>query len=562
MDLKKYDQYVINNADYLIKQKNTGLTMMALAPAYLLSIAPKDFDKKKKAALIKVIENICDTWSDTMEKEFASYGPHCTSEWEIMSICQIKELIGNTLNKKKLNRWKKWADEYCKAQLKRPFYYTSYNHEIMRCAAISYFGKVFQKPSYREQSKNMAKQLLNFASPLGFYEEGPHHGPSMKYNYIMLHGLAWMTRFSKDKNLEKATAKLADLMATYAYPDGSTMGPLDGRQTSGLSSRLGLQCGLELSNKGTSLQRKNYSTTYDNAIKENDPEFMLRYFSISSAIYFKSFKIKWLKEKQIPLDKNCQWIESSPDFKALVKRKGKWVCCLSAHNSHIPKETKSVFRLERQSRIELWHKDLGLVIGGGHNKYGNKTPYANCMASTGYLDQDFDFGLIKGKDQKANHAMYYARSIKVSFESNHPTIELFFAHYTLKFTVLIVSDKKIKINWQLEHHGVNKIAIQIPIVVPKNGVLISNKKEIKNKYKGNSKLTKGKQFAVQSKERKAFTVKSNGSCGIRHSNMPLITYVEDEADFFDKVPYHIAMLSNQIIKPKKKCSGTFDITIK
>ena len=43
--------------------------------------------------------------------------------------------------------------------------------------------------------------------------------------------------------------------------------------------------------------------------------------------------------------------------------------------------------------------------------------------------------------------------------------------------------------------------------------------------------------------------------------MPLITYVEDEINFFDKATYYIAFLSNQFENPTPTLTGAWDIEL-
>ena len=74
-------------------------------------------------------------------------------------------------------------------------------------------------------------------------------------------------------------------------------------------------------------------------------------------------------------------------------------------------------------------------------------------------------------------------------------------------------------------------------------------------------MNKGNEIDVRTNNKKVFKIKTNNEVGVRYPNLPLITYVEDEKKFFDKVGYYIAILSHQIEKPKEKESGSWTIEL-
>lgn len=558
---EELDLHIIKNYKTLITKEFLSRPMDTIALAYILSINGDKMSKEEILLVVTKIESMNDEWSDMMEKELHVEGPNCTSEWEAMSISQVDTLARKYFNPEKLNRWIKWAIAYCDLQMLRPFYYTAYNHEIMRCAAMYLCGESFNRPDLKTRSLYFAKQLLNYQTPFGFWEEGPHHGTSMRYNYIMVHGLSWMYRLTNDDAIKKATENLVNFMATYAYPDGATASPLDGRQTSGYSHNMFMTPGLELTEKGQALFARHSQDFFSDLNRFNTNDLFTSFFVISCQMYYKRFNVKTPVNSPLPLDKDGYIEEHNNLHETVMQRKGDWVVCLSGHTGHIPKEAPSVFRLERQNRIELWHKDLKFVVGGGHNKGGNQTPYANVFVSSGFNNNDFDHGLIVGTDKKANHAMYFVRAAKTYMKDNVPHLNLYFSHATIIFSVHITSNNSVTIKWQAEQLGVKKMAIQIPIVVPRNSELLLDNKKMERIYLGQNNLQKGNEAIVKTNNKTVFKIKTNSSVGLRYPHLPLLTYVEDEKNFFDKAGYYIAILSHQIENPSDKISGSWSIEI-
>lgn len=558
--IQNYEKLLKNNYKRL-SSKTTGQPIETLAQAYTLSIHHGNMTKDEIQKMTNNIIAICDEWADMMEKSLAVEGPHCTSEWEPVTISYLHDLVKEFIPSEKLKRWSIWALAYCDIQMQRPFYYTAYNHEIMRCMAMYLCGQSFNRPDLIQHSVYFAKQLMHYCTPLGFWEEGPHHGTSLRYNYIMIHGLAWVYRLSNEESLKLAIQNLSDFMATYSYPDGATVGPLDGRQTAAYSQSMYMTPGLELSTKGQALFMRHTNEFYKAVEKDNFIAILENFFAVSTLLYYKKFNIPTPKDSSLSLDQD-NFIESHSNLhETVMQRKGDWACCVSGHAGQIPKEAQSIFRLERQSRIELWHKDFKFIIGGGHNKIGNKTPYTNVIMATGFKDTNFDYGLITTEDKKANHAMYFARAAKTYIKDNVPHVTSYFAHATITFSVHILNNKKVTIKWQVEQLGLKKIAIQIPVVVPKNSEIYLDNKKIECTYLGQNNLNKGRVVDVRTENKPVFKITTNNNIGLRYPNMPLITYVEDEINFFDKVNYYIAFLSNQFENPTPTLTGSWEIEL-
>jgi len=87
----------------------------------------------------------------------------------------------------------------------------------------------------------------------------------------------------------------------------------------------------------------------------------------------------------LPVDVEGTLENHTAELDGLVHRKNPWVLALSSQNSDVPKDSPSIYRLDRQSRIELWHEKARLVLGGGHSRRDWAIPYANVVMDTGLV---------------------------------------------------------------------------------------------------------------------------------------------------------------------------------
>lgn len=559
--VKKIESEIIKRISDLISEKPSVRPMDTLAYAYYLSMEHAQFSEEIKNKLITKIVSINDAWCDMMEASLEKDGPNCTSEWEAMSIPFVSQLAGKFLDADKLKRWQKWSIAYCDAQAKRPFYYTAYNHEIMRCATMYLNGEVFNRPDLVERAIYFAKRILEFVTPHGFWEEGTHHGTSLAYNRIMLHGLAWMSRLTKDRELIKATQKLADFTTTYCFSDGMFSGSLDGRMAPLSWYKLIMFIGLEFTNQGQAAFSRHEKEFFNKLDKPEANIALSNFFVISGLVYCKRFNVEDVQEGVLPLDKNIKIEEHSGYHDTVTQRNGKWATILSGHTSNIPKEAPSLFRLERQSRIDIWHEDLGIMIGGSHNRLDNKTPYANFMVSTQFNQQDFHFGEITSSDKKANLSMYIARAAKTYFSEKTPHLKLFFAHASIDFSVHVLNENSLEVRYEVECNGAQKIAVQLPIVVWKGDRIYAGSQLLETSYEHKNQLLLSKEITVRTAKHKEFTVSSEQTIGTRYPHMPIITYDVNEKDFFNEEDYYIAMLSQQFENPANQIQGSFKINI-
>ena len=143
-----------------------------------------------------------------------------TLEWPLYSLCQVYGLLEDELDPERKKRWQDYAEVYVGTRGIRPYFYTSFNHEAWNALAVLRAGQVFGRPDWEEQGRRLMHQLLKVQTELGYFDEGPHHGPSMKYNQTQLAPMLLFADYAEDEKVLAASKKLADFMIRYSFPDG------------------------------------------------------------------------------------------------------------------------------------------------------------------------------------------------------------------------------------------------------------------------------------------------------------------------------------------------------
>ncbi|MGW8182275.1 MAG: hypothetical protein ACWGQW_26395, partial [bacterium] len=174
-------------------------------------------------------------------------------EWPFYNLCQTYQLLEDELPDHSQRLWREYAEFYLETRGRRPMFYTAYNHEAGNVAAVLRAGQVFGVPEWEARARRLVHQLVKIQRDLGYFDEGPHHGPSMRYNHIQLTNMLLYVDYSGDQTILPYCEKLADFMIRYAMPDGSTVGAFDGRQSWGLSK---ISYGMDRWPKGKELNRR------------------------------------------------------------------------------------------------------------------------------------------------------------------------------------------------------------------------------------------------------------------------------------------------------------------
>jgi hypothetical protein len=489
------------------------------------------------------------------------------SEWPPFALCYAVKVFGDTLGADRLVRWRRYIDDYIATELVTPAFFTSPNHELNRFHTMLMAASVFNEPAWRETAVEMCHQLLHWQTAEGFWEEGVHHGPSMKYNHLSLGPLAWLYRLTGDEDLGRAARRLAEFMVRYTFPDGTTVGSFDGRQSMSPGYFAPACPGLELVPGGVTLlqrmidQRERLGMLDDPRALDcsNWYAYFGIFFVTDACRYFETYLPK-TPDARLPIDADGAVLSHhTTTFDGLLARRGPWVVALSGQESDVPKIGSWVYRLERQSRIDLWHERTGVVLGGGHNLTKQAVPLANVIHITG-RGPTVEQGEVRDPDEGERRSTFMCRAAETDWTGAVGRLTVHFLHGQVTFEVAPVDSQSAEVRFAWRMQRVKRLAIQVPVIVWRGGRLSMAGQEVG----GGGPVSVAAPLRVEHRGRGfAFEVgpPAVGQPYARYPLWPIRTYGQLFAvENFDS-PYSICLLGTQIDDPGRVGEGRFAVRV-
>jgi len=402
-----------------------------------------------------------------------------TGEWSPLGTLELLELFKPEGQRRA--DWLEFLESYIEFARERPFGFTAPNHEAWREVFLYRAGMVLKRPELSELALFYCKQQLKYQTPEGFWEEGRHHGPSMVYNTLMLEPLAWLYRYSGDEAIGTGARKLVNFMAGWCFPDGSTIGAFDGRQSTAFGFGMPACPGLELTPAGRTLAARSLEIFERRNLMEAAGRSGAWYDHFN--LYFIGSALRYYAEQApdpaepaqpatpLPVDADGTRENHSSTFDGLLARKGAWCLGLSSQNSELARDTASIFRLERASRIELWHQSARLVLGGGHNRRDWPVPYANAILDTGFAGET-TFGRVEQQQHPRRRSYYLSHSNETRCLEGHPELTVHFAHGSVHWRFELAGDSDVHIEAHWDIRKVHRLCLQLPLVVWRGASLL------------------------------------------------------------------------------------------
>jgi len=415
---------------------------------------------------------LVDGWLGKWEASLEGGPPYRFPEWCNFIMARGLERLGDELDVAMRDRMRRVLVHFIEADLPRPFFFTAPNHEIWKLVVAYLAGRLFDRRDWCEQAVFEAEQMVAWQTAEGFWEEGRHHGPSMSYNYTMLGGLTVLAATSASATLRRAAARLARFLGRWGFPDGTTVGAFDGRRP----TVPGRACpGMELSPESLTYMQRGLEAWDRRGWLDREnidgPVFRQRTadWIAAEALFYYTAVGPACCAGPLPVDADGTTLEHhTPTFDATMIRRGPWVVALSSQLSDVPKDTQFIYRLERQSRIEVWHERGSVVLGGGHSLVTAEQPLYNAWVEPGY-DAEPE-GYSKTNDDAGSPAMarrrskYYPRAACSGVERGAAWLELVFAHATVRFA-LEAFDTELVIRYTYEARGVEQLRVALPMLL-------------------------------------------------------------------------------------------------
>jgi hypothetical protein len=495
-----------------------------------------------------------------------------TAEWSPLGTLELLDLLKPDGSRRA--DWLEFVESYIGFACERPYGFTSPNHEAWRQLFLHRAGQILNRPKLCELAVFFCRQELQYQTPEGFWEEGKHHGPSMAYNTLMLEPLAWLYRYTNDPQIGQAAGRLGNFMASWCFPDGCTVGAFDGRQSTGFGFGLPVCPGLELTPQGRTLNHRGFElftrreAGYSTRGSAWYDHFALFFYGTAIRYYSEMVPASEIGKAVdasavLPADADGTARNHTPMFDGLLARRGKWCLALSSQNSDIPRQAGSIFRLERSSRIELWHQDARLVLGGGHNRKDWPVPYANVILDTGFAGQT-QFGLIDQEKNPRRRSYYLPHWVESHEVAGRPELSLHFGHGTVRFQVSFESDMTARIEASWNVRCVQRLCLQLPLVVWRGAsLLIDGAAAPEGDTRGEPRAV-SRQVEAQGGlqgQRVALTAPQGAATRLHYPLGPLKYYIDPVEPDSARPLFAMALLSSQWTDPAETGSAAWTCTV-
>jgi hypothetical protein len=512
--------------------------------------------------VLRVAIEMGNTLADPNYKGGGSFEYH--GEWPFYNLCQTYELLKEELPAESLHLWREYANFYMETRGRRPMFYTAFNHEAGNIAAVLRAGQVFGETEWVDRARRLMHQLVKVQRELGYFDEGPHHGPSMRYNHIQLTNMLLYVDYSGDESILPFCEKLADFMIRYSFPDGSTVGAFDGRQSWGFGK---ISYGLDRWPQGKELNRRVFRSWKKWGLLEPGSRFA---FSTDMGKFWNGY---WLVDEYLSLLPDAgtralpqdlpgyRMVESGPTFSGGLVRKQDWMFAVSAIFSDIAHLSGSVYRLDRQSRFDIWHEDTGLVVGGGSNRVERgDVPLANVILLTGYRDVDAVFGKLKGGSYLDKRATFFPRAVKADLMTEYLTLTESFGQGDVHFEIHPQNNRVLTLGYEYDVFSCRTLFLQVPLIVFHNSEVVVDG----TTFSGDrvKRVKRGVQISNPTTDtRVRVDPPKDLECAVRPFVEPLRSYGVLKDKQYHQPYYRICLLSARIDAPAGKGSGEFRIEI-
>lgn len=224
-------------------------------------------------------------------------------------------------------------------------------------------GRLFNRPEWQQQARDYMQMVIAEQSEHGWWTE--HSGPVVMYNRVYLEALGIYYGLSGDEAVLPALERGNRYHLNYTYPNGAQIETVDERNPypplqvvktdDGTvryeSPKVPIHPGLYFSDAGCALLRHQLAH-----LIERDPA------EIEGAELLYLF---------LPEANRSNPCLTAPDQRfrmgadALIAREDPWLVSLSAYCCP---RTPNRFIQDRQNLISIYHRDAGLIIGGGNTK--------------------------------------------------------------------------------------------------------------------------------------------------------------------------------------------------
>ena len=238
-----------------------------------------------------------------------------------------------------------------------------HNIPCHHAAGLFIAGRQFDRPEWEQQARDYMQLVVAAQSEHGWWTE--HRGPVVLYNRVYIEALSIYHALSGDDAVLPALERGNSFHLNYLYPNGAMIETVDERNPylplkvvhdpSGkvryLPAQVTIHPGLYVTEAGRAMLAHQWPM-----VAERDPA------ELDAAEYLYLF---------LPKTDAAFAFTSAPDRRhrmghdALIARENPWLLSFSAYCCA---RTPNRFIQDRQNLVSIYHRDSGLILGGGNTK--------------------------------------------------------------------------------------------------------------------------------------------------------------------------------------------------
>ena len=238
-------------------------------------------------------------------------------------------------------------------------------HNIPSHHATALFlaGELFDRPEWQQQAREFMQLVVAAQSPHGWWTE--HVGPVVLYNRVYIEALSLYYMLSNDESVLPAIERGNRFHLNYMYPNGVMIETVDERNPYGvltlkrdadgtahyLPKQVNIHPGLFFSDSGRALLAHQMPIVRTRDQKEVvDVDYL--YYCLNATDGELTYTAR-----------------QEPRFRmgddSLIARENPWIVSLSAYCAP---RWPGRFIQDRQNLASIYHRDSGLILGGGNTK--------------------------------------------------------------------------------------------------------------------------------------------------------------------------------------------------
>jgi hypothetical protein len=230
----------------------------------------------------------------------------------------------------------------------------SVNHLSLFSSTVYLAGRMFGKREWEEQgAKIMHRYAAEEQAPDGYWGELSRNGPTTGYNYLTTAGVALYREHSKDPAALTALRRALDFHKHYTYPNGAPVMITDDRRRHAYNSPWA-HFGFSHFADGRRYAEL-ITSTFDPATTTFEHLGRLA----QNALYYHEGPLE-------PVPQDAEDYVHRMSMPLGIRKSGPWVSTLSGIIAR--QYALSRFYLDRQTNLEIYHHNHGVIISGANSK--------------------------------------------------------------------------------------------------------------------------------------------------------------------------------------------------